>query len=143
MLYNVSVAQRTLKPEDSRWESQLRKGSLNLAILAILWERRCYGLEIIRELKNVGGIELAEGTLYPVLLRLTHESLVESEWVDGDSGHQRKYYRLSQSGRRRAMEMMYAWDGFSAAMSRLTKPMRETANERKDRRAHQNARENG
>jgi PadR family transcriptional regulator PadR len=141
LLYYVSVIPRVSKPEDSRWESQLRKGSLNLAILAILWDRRCYGLEIIRELKTVGGMELAEGTLYPVLLRLTQEALVESEWVDADSGHPRKYYRLSQAGRRRAMEMMHAWDGFSAAMSRLTEPIKETANDRKDRRAQSRAHE--
>lgn len=98
--------------------------------MAILWKRRCYGLEIIRELKAVAGMELAEGTLYPVLLRLTQESLVESEWIDANSGHPRKYYCLSTAGRRRAMEMMHSWDEFSSAMCQLTQLMKETANDR-------------
>lgn len=124
-------------PDDSRWESQLRKGSLNLAILAILWKQRRYGLEIIRELKAVAGMELAEGTLYPVLLRLTQESLVESEWVDANSGHPRKYYRLSKTGRRRAIEMVHAWDEFSTAMRQLTELMKETTNDCNDRQTRQ------
>jgi len=129
LLYDASMPRIASKLDDSRWESQLRKGSLNLAILAVLWKQRCYGLEIIRELKGVAGMELAEGTLYPVLLRLTQESLVESEWVDANSGHPRKYYRLSKAGRRRAVEMMHAWGEFSAAMGQLVQLMKETAND--------------
>lgn len=117
------------KPDDFRWESQLRKGSLTLAVLAILWKQQCYGLEIIRELKAVAGMKLAEGTLYPVLLRLTQESLVESAWVDSHSGHSRKYYRLSKAGRRGAVEMMHAWSDFSAAMYKLTQLMKESASD--------------
>jgi PadR family transcriptional regulator len=114
---------------DSRWESQLRKGSLDLAILAILWERRCYGLEIIRELRANGGVELAEGTLYPILMRLTEESLLESTWVEAESGHPRKYYRLTKDGQRRAIEMIQAWDSFTGAMSNLTSPIRRSLND--------------
>jgi PadR family transcriptional regulator PadR len=132
------VPRNAANPDDSRWESQLRKGSLNLAILAILWKQRCYGLEIIRELKAVADMELAEGTLYPVLLRLKQESLVESEWVDANSGHPRKYYRLSKAGRRRAMEMMHAWDEFAAAMCQLTQLMKEAANDCNGKQARQN-----
>ncbi len=134
MLYNASVARDSSKRlEHSHWESQLRKGCLDLAILAILWGNRGYGLEIIRELKTGAGVELAEGTLYPILMRLTQESLLESEWVNPDSGHPRKYYRLSETGRRRAVEMMHAWDGFSAAMARLLQSMRVTAHDRNSR----------
>lgn len=143
LLYDVSVPRNSVDPRpDSRWESQLRKGSLDLAILAILWGCRRYGLEIIRELKSSGGVELSEGTLYPILLRLTQESLLECEWVDADSGHPRKYYRLSEAGRCRAIEMMHAWDGFSAAMSQLTQPIRESVNDRKSRNAQPNTRQN-
>lgn len=117
------------KLDDSRWESQLRKGTLNLAILAILWRGRSYGLEIIRELKSVASMDLAEGTLYPVLMRLTQESLVESQWVESDSGHPRKYYQLTPQGRHRALEMLHAWDAFSAGMSQLTQSMKVTPNE--------------
>jgi PadR family transcriptional regulator PadR len=144
LLYNAIVARNdSTLGENSRWESQLRKGSLDLAILAILWEHRRYGLEIIRELKAAADVELAEGTLYPILLRLTQESLLHSEWVDADSGHQRKYYRLSERGRRRAIEMMHAWEGFSAAMSQLTQKMRETAHDRNSQNVRPKVRANG
>lgn len=128
---------------DSRWESQVRKGSLDLAIFAILWGRRCYGLEIIRELKAVAGVELAEGTLYPILLRLTQESLLASDWVDADSGHPRKYYQVSEAGRLRAVQMMHAWDGFAAAMSQLLQPMRKAEHDGKTRTTRQNVRSIG
>lgn len=133
-LYYVVVPRKGSNSEDFCWESQLRKGSLDLAILAVLWTQRRYGLEIIRELKALADVDLAEGTLYPILLRLTQEQLLDSEWVGADSGHQRKYYALSKSGRRRAIEMMHTWDGFSAAMFQLTQPMREKSYERQGRR---------
>lgn len=95
-------------------------------------------LEIIRELNAVAGMELAEGILHPVLLRLTQESLVESEWVDANSGHPRKYYRLSKTGRQRAVQMVHSLDEFSTAMRQLTGLMKETANDCNDRQTRQN-----
>lgn len=112
------------RTHDDRWESQLRKGCLDLAILAILWNRRCYGLEIIRMLESTAGVEIAEGTLYPILMRLAGESLLESAWVAADSGHPRKYYNLTPAGKRRAAEMAKAWDEFSGTMSGLVEPLR-------------------
>jgi PadR family transcriptional regulator, regulatory protein PadR len=121
------VSPGTTQASDPRWESQLRKGTLDLAILAILWDHRRYGLEIIRALRDGAGVEIAEGTLYPILMRLTQEGLLQSEWVDADSGHQRKYYRLTATGSQRALEMMRGWDSFTAAMSNLIKPMRRSS----------------
>lgn len=53
-----------------RWESQIRKGSLEMAILASLWKKRLYGLEILRILEGGSGLEMLEGTLYLILNRL-------------------------------------------------------------------------
>src|ERR1700722_7330169 len=82
-----------------KWEVQLRKGSLELAILAALWGGRLYGLEILRHLETHSELIVVEGTLYPLLNRLKALGLVESEWVDSGSGHPRKYYRLTANGR--------------------------------------------
>jgi PadR family transcriptional regulator PadR len=102
-----------------RWEAQLRKGCLEMAILASLWGERLYGLEILRALSTRARLDVAEGTVYPILARLKAEGLLSSEWVEAEAGHPRKYYWLTSSGRRRAQEMAEAWHTFSANLSAL------------------------
>ena len=107
-------------PESAeKWEVQLRKGSLELAILAALWDDRLYGLEILRYLESNSELIVVEGTVYPLLNRLRALGLVESEWVESDSGHPRKYYRLTAAGRQRALDMTRIWARFSASMTNL------------------------
>jgi PadR family transcriptional regulator, regulatory protein PadR len=105
------------------WEVQLRKGSLELAVLASLWDGRLYGLEILRRLENDSDLIVAEGTVYPLLTRLKALGLIESEWVESDSGHPRKYYWLTSPGRQRAQEMARIWRRFSASLSDLLAPL--------------------
>ena len=102
---------------------QLRKGSLELAVLASLWEGRLYGLEILRRLENDSDLIVAEGTVYPLLSRLKALGLIESEWVESDSGHPRKYYWLTSPGRQQALEMARIWRRFSASLSDLLAPL--------------------
>ncbi len=109
------------------WEAQLRKGCLEMAILATLWERRRYGLEILRSLEQRWELTLAEGTLYPILARLKAEGLLNSEWVEADAGHPRKYYQLTAQGRRRTREMARSWSTFSSTISELVGPVLEEA----------------
>ena len=106
-----------------RWEAQLRKGCLDMAILASLWGGRLYGLEILRSLARDSQLEIAEGTVYPILARLKAEGLLQSEWVESDAGHPRKYYWLTAAGRRRAKEMVQSWNEFSATLSALVEPV--------------------
>jgi PadR family transcriptional regulator len=108
-----------------KWEVQLRKGSLELAILAILWSGRLYGLEILRELESKSDLIVVEGTVYPLLNRLRSIGLVESQWVESEFGHPRKYYSLTPPGRQRALEMARTWARFSASMTNLLAPMNE------------------
>jgi PadR family transcriptional regulator PadR len=106
-----------------KWEVQLRKGSLELAVLASLWEGRLYGLEILRRLESDSDLIVAEGTVYPLLTRLKALGLIESEWVESDSGHPRKYYWLTSPGRQRVMEMTRIWKRFSASLNDLLAPL--------------------
>ncbi len=106
-----------------KWEVQLRKGCLELAILASLWEGRRYGLEILRRLESESDLVVSEGTVYPLLSRLKSVGLVQSEWVESDAGHPRKYYRLTMAGKHRAMEMTRVWSEFSSSMSKLLAPL--------------------
>ena len=113
-----------VEPEGAeKWEVQLRKGSLELAILASLWCGRLYGLEILRHLESDSDLIVAEGTVYPLLSRLKALGLLASDWVESDSGHPRKYYRLTPAGRHRALEMARIWARFSASLSDLLAPL--------------------
>ena len=116
------------EPESAeKWEIQLRKGSLELAILASLWEGELYGLEILRHLENSSDLVVVEGTVYPLLNRLRALGVVDSKWVESDSGHPRKYYRLTTTGRQRALEMARVWAQFSTRMNNLLEPLTEKA----------------
>lgn len=105
------------------WEAQLRKGCLEMAILASLWQSRLYGLEIQRALQEKSQLEVAEGTLYPILSRLKAEGLLDSEWVEAEAGHPRKYYWLTAPGRRCAREMAGAWNEFASRLTVLVEPI--------------------
>ena len=123
------MAKQITSPPESdsseRWEAQLRKGCLEMAVLASLWNGRLYGLEILRTLERDSSLVLAEGTIYPILNRLRTESLVRSEWVEAEAGHPRKYYELTNIGRERAIRMAETWTQFSAGLGRLIEPVLE------------------
>ncbi|MDB5444232.1 MAG: transcriptional regulator, PadR family [Phenylobacterium sp.] len=116
---------RTAATEDElgKWETQLRKGGLGLAVLATLWTGRLYGLEMLRRLEADAGLSVPEGTIYPLLNRLKSEGFVTSEWVEADAGHPRKYYSLTERGRVRVREMAGAWKGFARGLERLLAPL--------------------
>ena len=106
-----------------KWEVQLRKGCLELAILAALWDGKLYGLEILRRLESDSDLIVSEGTVYPLLSRLKTLGLVRSEWVESGAGHPRKYYALTPAGKQRVREMAGMWTRFSSSMSRLLAPL--------------------
>ncbi len=108
-----------------KWEVQLRKGSLELAILASLWSGKLYGLEILRELEETSGLVVPEATVYPLLTRLKATGLLDAEWVTGTTGHPRKYYYLTAAGRRRTLEMARFWQKFSGNLDRALAPLRK------------------
>lgn len=112
-----------------RWGVQLRKGTLDLAILAALWNEKLYGLEILKRIEKAARLEIGEGTLYPILLRLKQEGLLASTWVEAEVGHPRKYYWLTEIGNQRVLDMVDIWDKFSASISGLLVPMRKSQNE--------------
>lgn len=112
--------------ELGKWEIQVRKGGLGLAVLAILWPDRLYGLEILRRLESDAGLSIPEGTIYPLLSRMKVEGLVESEWVEADAGHPRKYYRLTDPGRAQVRQMAKSWRAFAEGLERLLAPIDNT-----------------
>lgn len=105
-----------------RWLSQLRKGSLEMVVLATFGNDRLYGLEI---LERLAALEVSEGTLYPLLNRLQKEGHLESEWETRESGHPRRYYRLTEAGRARAAAMAVRWRAYNEDLGDLMRPLTE------------------
>lgn len=101
------------------WREQLRRGGLDLAILLAVGHGFRYGLEIIRHLETFTDLVVTEGTIYPILGRLTREGLLAAQWVSSEGPHPRKYYRLTPDGRRRLAEMITHWRDFSGKIARL------------------------
>lgn len=83
----------------SNWKRQIRKGYLELLILKMIQgKKKLYGFEMLSLFRDQG-FEVKEGTLYPLLNRLSQEGLLRTEWkVDGSKGHPRKFYLLSDLG---------------------------------------------
>lgn len=124
-LHSIQVLDIPGSDPTDKWEVQLRKGCLELATLAALWSGKRYGLEVLRCLESDSDLIVSEGTVYPLLSRLKTSGLVQSEWVESDAGHPRKYYALTTAGRQRALEMAAIWGRFSSSMNRLLTPLNE------------------
>jgi PadR family transcriptional regulator, regulatory protein PadR len=101
------------------WQEQLRRGGLELAVLLAVAPGSRYGLEIIHHLEAFTDLVVTEGTIYPLLGRLTREGLLAAEWMSGEAPHARKYYRLTPAGRRRLDEMCDEWREFTLKIERL------------------------
>jgi len=102
-----------------RWESQVRKGMLDYVILLYLQNEEHYGYEMIRTIKSVAGIDISEGTIYPLLNRLKREELIASRWVEMETGLPRKYYLITDKGRQVLEEMRSSWTHFLSALEKL------------------------
>lgn len=101
------------------WTTQLRKGVLELSILNALREERRYGYDIVRRLREIRGLVIGEGTVYPILSRLKREGLVATELVDSPEGPARKYYRLTDRGREVLAWMNEHWSGLVESLESL------------------------
>lgn len=104
-----------------KWREQLRRGGLELAILLSVSSTPRYGLEIIRYLQESTDLVVTEGTIYPILGRLTRGEIVEAEWISEETPHPRKYYRLSTLGRKALGEMLDHWKSFRSKIDHLVK----------------------
>lgn len=106
-----------------KWRSQLRKGLLEYGLLGLIRSQKSlYGLEIIEAL-NREGIPITEGTMYPLLNRLTREKVLKSKWyTENVSGHPRKYYELSATGEKMFESMDVEWTEMITSIKNLINP---------------------
>lgn len=95
--------------------TQLRRGVLEHAVLALLEREERYGYDLVSELSEAG-LVASEGTVYPLLTRLRKDDLVTTVWRESDSGPARRYYRISTAGETSLTEFRSAWSQFSATV---------------------------
>lgn len=110
--------QDILETQVTEWKAQFKKGTLELAILALLRQQPRYGLELLTLLNGLG-LDIREGSIYPLLTRLRNEDKVKTEWVDEGAGHAHKYYTLTPHGKKILTGMHVAWNDYSAALHNL------------------------
>lgn len=81
------------------WRTQIRKGYLELCILLLIQRHsRLYGFDLLEKLKGID-LDLKEGTLYPLLNRMTVDKVLRSVWeTENVKGHPRKFYSLTKEG---------------------------------------------
>lgn len=105
--------------EDEQWGIQLRKGILELCMLALLSNQERYGYEIAQGMADVAGLAISEGTIYPLLSRLQREGLVTTQWRESQAGPPRKYYRLTPTGYQVLESKASTWDQISQSVNRI------------------------
>ena len=98
-------------------ETQLKKGVLGLCVLALLARGDSYAYEIASRLAD--GVDMGEGTIYPLMRRLQSDGLVETYLVESPSGPSRKYYRLTQPGRDSLARQSADWTAFARAVDAI------------------------
>jgi PadR family transcriptional regulator, regulatory protein PadR len=92
--------------------SQLRRGTVEYCVLALLRDGERYGFELVRELADVDGLVTSEGTIYPLLTRLRKDELVTTFWQESESGPPRRYYRLTAAGHAALADFTNDWTRF-------------------------------
>ena len=99
--------------------TQFKKGVLELIVLLCVYKKDMYGYELVSEVSKV--INVNEGTIYPLLKRLTNEHYFETYLSESTEGPPRKYYRITGNGKTRTTELLQEWNEFHEQVSRFIK----------------------
>lgn len=101
-------------------ETQMRKGMLVYCVLLLLKDGKVYTSEIIRSLRKAELI-VVEGTLYPLLSRLAKDNLLAYEWQESEQGPPRKYYWLTDDGKKLLAELKATYHRLHSSINTLEK----------------------
>lgn len=101
-------------------DRELLKGSTNLLVLSVLENENMYGYEMIKKIKTKSEnlFEFQEGTLYPILHKLEEKGFISSYW-DEVSGKKRKYYSLTNEGKKQLKSQKEEWKEFSTRVNQV------------------------
>ncbi len=99
--------------------TQFKKGVLELIVLVSVNKKDMYGYELIEEVSKV--VDVNDGTIYPLLKRLTLEKYFETYLVESNEGPSRKYYRITDLGKKRMEELIEIWSSFAGSVNKSIK----------------------
>jgi PadR family transcriptional regulator PadR len=99
--------------------SQFNKGVIEMCVLALVNQRDFYGYELVETISK--RIEISEGTIYPILRRLTSEKFFETYLKESSEGPPRKYYKMTAAGKQETEKMLSAWKKFSSDVNSIIK----------------------
>lgn len=97
----------------------LRKGLLEFAVLSVISTHEAYAADILSKLSPTE-FQTQEGTLYPLLSKLRREELLEYAWRESENGPPRKYYRLTDKGRRELEATQTYWKELISTLKSLS-----------------------
>jgi PadR family transcriptional regulator, regulatory protein PadR len=100
-------------------DTEMLKGVLEGVVLAVLAARSAYGYEITAHLREQGFADIAEGTIYALLVRIEQRGLVDVEKVPSEKGPPRKVYTLNAQGRAQLAEFWNTWSTLAARLDAL------------------------
>lgn len=95
--------------------AQFKKGVLELIVMVVVSQQDIYGYEIVKQVCEV--IDVNEGTIYPLLKRMTNEKYFDTYLVESTEGPPRKYYRMTELGRNAMNELRKDWLEFSKGVN--------------------------
>jgi len=117
----MSSEKLNIEKELDKKKVQLRRGILELCVMSIISEGEIYSSDIIVQLKEHSELELKEGTLYPLLMRLKNSGLLHYNWRESKTGPPRKYYHITDSGREFLAGLLATWHNLVKAVDNSTK----------------------
>lgn len=99
--------------------TQFNKGVIEMCVLALVRQRDFYGYELVEMISKK--IEISEGTIYPILRRLTSEKFFETYLKESNEGPPRKYYKMTDLGKRETEKILLEWSKFSENVNSIIK----------------------
>jgi len=108
------------------WTTQLRKGLLELCIVNLLAREELYGYDLVKQLTAIQGLVVTEGTIYPLLSRLRKIGLLTTRLQESPSGPARKYYALTEEGKRVRATMNVYWEDLVRGIRGLQRESEDT-----------------
>jgi transcriptional regulator len=102
---------------------ELKRGTTELLILALLEDRERHGYDLARciEERSGGEISFHAASLYPTLYRMESNGLIHARWVEQHGVRRRRYYRLTAGGRKALATQRSVWERFFAALNRVAR----------------------
>ena len=96
---------------------QLKKGSLDLCVLALLCENDMYGFELAGKISEA--VQISEGTIYPLLKRIKDVGFVTTYLKESQEGPPRKYYSITEPGIREMRRLIEEWLKYAEGMNKI------------------------